>query len=150
MIPAMAQIAEEITITRKPAHVWAALADFGAISAWAPNVDHSCLMTEQREGRGAQRRIQTGRNTVLERVVEWEPGHTLAYEISGLPPVVRSVTNTWQLDQAGDATNVTLTSTVNTGPKPPQQVAAKVVGRVLAKASRQMLDGLKIHVEEQP
>lgn len=37
----------EVTCTRdiaaEPGAVWAALADFGAISGWASNVDHSCL-----------------------------------------------------------------------------------------------------------
>ena len=84
----------------------------------------------------------------LECVVEWEPGERLAYKIEGLPPVVRSVTNTWRLAGAGSATTVTLTSDVDTGPRPPQQAIARVVGKGLAKASRQMLDGLKAHLEE--
>jgi len=126
--------------------VWAVLADFGAISRWAPNVDHSCLTTEAGTGVGAVRRVQVGRNALLERVVEWEPGERISYEISGLPPVVRSVTSTWQLTGSASWTTVTLTNRVNTGPRPPQVVAARVVGRMLAKTSRQMLDGLQAHV----
>lgn len=144
----MVEIAEELRIARSPAEVWAVLADFGGISRWAPNVDHSCLVTEQGEGLGAVRRIQTGRNTVLERVVEWEPEHRLGYAIDGLPPVIRSVTNTWQLAGTGSATSVTLTSRVAAGPRPPHQLAAGVVGRVLARASRQMLHGLDRHLAE--
>lgn len=49
-----------------PARVWQVLAHFGAISAWAPNVDHSCLLTHQAGGVGAIRRIQTRRTTVGE------------------------------------------------------------------------------------
>ena len=143
----MAEVAEQTTINAVPADVWRVLADFGDISRWASNVDHSCLMTEQADGAGVVRRIQTGRNTVLERVVEWEPEQRLAYEIEGLPPAIRSVTNAWQLTPNGDYTVVTLTSTIKTGPKPPQKAAAKVVGRVLGKASVQMLAGLKTRVE---
>ena len=141
----------ETSIARSPAVVWATLADFGGIARWAPNVDHSCLTTESAGGEGAERRVQVGRNVLLERVVAWEPEHRLAYELHGLPPVVRSVTNTWTLAGSGDSTAVTLTSRIDAGPRPPQQVMARIVGRVLGKASRQMLAGLTAHVEkEQP
>jgi len=143
----MAEIVEESSIARSPAAVWAALADFGDISRWAPNVEHSCLTTGQAEGAGAVRRVQVGRNALLERVVEWEPGHRLSYAIEGMPPVVRSVTNTWQLDGSDGSTAVTLTTRIDTGPRPPQQVVARVFGRVLAKASREMLTGLKTSLE---
>lgn len=146
----MAVVVEELRIERSPDDVWVALADFGGISRWAPNVDHSCLTTEERAGVGTVRRVQVGRNALLERVVEWEPGQTLAYAIEGLPPVVRSVTNTWRLDGSGGSTTVTLTSRIDAGPRPPQKVAARVFGRVLAKASREMLTGLKAHLEEAP
>jgi len=147
----MADIVEEATIERSPAVVWDALADFGNIARWAPNVDHSCLTTELATGEGAVRRVQVGRNVLLERVVAWEPGRSLAYELHGLPSVVRSVTNTWTLAGDDDATAVTLTSRIDAGPRPPQQLVARVLGRVLGKASREMLTGLTAHVErEQP
>jgi carbon monoxide dehydrogenase subunit G len=127
--------------------VWEVLADFAAISSWAPNVDHSCLMSEQTEDVGTARRIQTGRTTLVETVTTWEPGATLAYSISGLPPVVRSVTNTWRIGASGNSTLVVLTTEIDTGPKPPQQVIAKLVGRRLAAASEQMIAGLTEHLE---
>lgn len=144
----MAEIVERSSIARPPAAVWAALADFGGIARWAPNVDHSCLATHRRDGVGAARRVQVGRNALLERVVEWKPDAMLSYSIEGLPPVLRSVINTWSLDGAGGSTTVTLTSRVDAGPRPPQQLVARLVGRVLAKASRDMLAGLKSHLEE--
>jgi len=126
--------------------VWAVLADFASISSWAPNVDHSCLMSEQTEGVGTVRRIQTDRSTIVETVESWEPGVTLTYRITGLPPVIKSVTNTWRLGASGDSTMVRLTTDIDTGPKPPQQMIAKVVGRRLAAASEQMIAGLTDHV----
>ena len=139
----MHEVAEALTVSQPTPDVWAALADFVAISRWASNVDHSCLTTEAAAGVGATRRIQSGRTTVLETVIEWEPERRLAYSITGLPPVIRSVTNTWRLDERGATTGLTLTSSIDTGPRPPQQVVARLVGRVLAKASRQMLGGLE-------
>jgi len=144
----VAEVVEVLSVERRPGEVWAVLAEFGKISRWAPNVDHSCLTTIAADGVGATRRIQTGRTTVLETVTAWEPDRRLEYTISGLPPVVRSVTNTWRLDDRGATTDVTLTSTIDAGPRPPQQLVARVVGRVLAKASRQMLTGLEQHLRE--
>ncbi|MGI9597420.1 MAG: SRPBCC family protein [Acidimicrobiales bacterium] len=146
----MAEIAGQIGVSCPPDMVWAVLADFDGISRWAPNVDHSCPATGQRAGVGAIRRVQVGRNALLERVIEWESGRHLAYSIEGLPPIVRSVTNVWQLEGSDGSTTVTLTSRIDAGPRPPQEVAARLFGRVLAKASREMLGGLKTHLEGVP
>lgn len=144
----MVEISEELSIARSANEVWAALAEFGRIARWAPNVDHSCLATTQAEGVGTVRRVQVGRNALLERVVEWEPGRRLGYAIEGLPPAVRSVTNTWQLDAMGSSTRVSLTSEVDAGSRPPQKLVARAAGRMLAKASDRMLHGLSRHLEE--
>lgn len=144
----MAEVAETIEIACAPADAWAVLADFGAIATWAPNVDHSCLTTAETGGVGAVRRVQVGRNALLERIVEWEAGEALAYELEGLPPIVRSATNRWTVTGAGETTTATLTSTVDAGSRPPQKAVALVVGRTLAKASREMLAGLKAHLED--
>jgi len=129
--------------------VWDVLADFGAISTWASNVDHSCLLVDPGVGDdldGVTRRIQTGRTVLVERIVDWSPPARLAYRIEGLPPVLRSVVNEWRLVPNPTAparrTSVTLISHVDAGPRPPQQVIARVVGRRLAAASDEMLDGL--------
>jgi carbon monoxide dehydrogenase subunit G len=134
------------TIAAPTSDVWAVLADFAAISRWAPNVDHSCLQSGQTEGIGMVRRIQSGRTTVVETVTDWEPGVSLGYAIAGLPPVVRSVTNTWHLVAAGDHTDVTLTTDVDAGPRPPHRAIATLIGRKLGMASEQMIAGLAEHI----
>ena len=128
---------------------WTVLADFGAISQWAPNVDHSCLMSDQASGLGAVRRIQAGRTTLVERVIEWEAGSALAYVIEGLPPIVRSVANRWTLEPTDHGVLVTLTAEVDAGPRPPQRLAARAIGRRLATTADQMLGGLDRHLVEQ-
>lgn len=145
----MVEVVEAVHIQQPASAVWTVLADFEAISSWAPNVDHSCLTTTAAAGVDATRRIQTGRTTVLETVTEWEPERTLAYSITGLPPVIRSVTNTWRLSDLGAATEVTLTTAIDAGPRPPQKVVARAVGRALANVSRQMLDGLAARTNAQ-
>jgi len=130
------------------AEVWDALADFGEIVRWAPNVDHSCLMSSQTSGVGTVRRIQAGRRTLVERVVEWVPGQQLGYVIEGLPGIVRSLQSTWHLDERGPRTVVSLTTAVDAGSRPPQRLIAKALARQLSKVSNQMLGGLDEHLKK--
>lgn len=137
-----ASVERSVGVAASPERVWALLSDFAAISRWAPNVDHSSLMTDQIDGVGAVRRIQTAGATVLEIVESWQPGVELSYRITGLPPVIKELTNTWQLEPESGGTRVTLTTNIDAGPRPPQQLVAKAVGRKLAEASDHMLSGL--------
>ena len=75
------------TIAAAAHEIWDVLADFGSISAWADNVDHSCILTHGPDGQpqGTTRRIQVGRNTLVERITEFDPPDALAYDIEGLP-----------------------------------------------------------------
>ncbi len=146
----MIAISRRRTIASTPQAVWDVLADFGTIVTWAENVDHSCLLRSEGSATaiGTTRRIQAGRNTIVERIVEVDAPHALAYDLEGFPPRVRHVRNRWTLVPAGDtATDVTLTSSVDLGPRPPQQLAARILGTVLAKQSDVMLAGLADHLE---
>ncbi len=143
----MATVERRAIIDATRHDVWSVLSDFGAISGWAPNVDHSCLLSEQAEGAGTTRRIQTDRSTIVETVQAWEADSTLSYSITGLPPVIRSVVNTWRLEADAEATRVTLTTEVDAGPRPPQQIVARLAAKRFASASDQMIAGLTRHIE---
>lgn len=151
----MIEIVRTTRIAATPAEVWSMLADFGAIAEWATNVDHSCLLSDQAGGEETSRRIQTGRTTLVERIQEWRPASEseqsarLAYRIEGLPPVVKSVINTWSVEAAGQGSTVSLTSRIDAGPRPPQQLVAKAIGRKLGQASDEMLAGLAFRAAAQ-
>ena len=94
-----------ITIERTrtiPAHltrVWDVLADFDRLADWADNADHTCWLDEPaRDGEmvGRARRVQAGRVVLVERITVWEPPARLAYDLGGLPPVVKSAVNEWR------------------------------------------------------
>lgn len=142
----MATVVKSTSVLASPDEVWAVLSDFAAISEWASNVDHSCLLSDQTEGVGTVRRIQTGRTTVVETVTRWEPGVALSYALTGLPTVIRSLTNTWTLEPLSDAittsTTVALTTEIDAGSRPPQKGIAKAIGRKLGQASDEMLVGI--------
>lgn len=130
----MVAVSNEITVAASPAEVWALLAAFDRLAEWAREIDHSCQLTERREGVGAQRRVQVKTNVMLERVTVWQPEETLAYEIVGLPNVVGTVVNEWTLRADGDHTRLALTAQVEPGPTMPmKKLPTKLVARLLAR-----------------
>lgn len=145
----MADIHRTRAIAARIGDIWETLADFGSISSWAGNVDHSCVLHSGPHGGavGTARRVQVGRDTLVERITEFDPPRTLAYDIEGLPRRLRRVANRWALRPAGDGTVVTLTSTVEIGPHPTQKLAEQVVCRFLARQSETMLAGLAHRLE---
>lgn len=146
----MADVSRDRVIDASPEDVWGTLVDYGAIGEWADNVEHSCILERSDDGMiGLARRVQVGRNALVERIVDHDPPRTLAYDIEGLPPRLRTVRNRWTVTPDGHGRSVvTLVSTVEIGPRPPQRLAERVVARVLARQSDVMLAGLAAHVEE--
>lgn len=143
----MAEAVRTCNVTSGPAVVWDVLADFGNLADWVSEIDHSELTTLETGGVGATRRVQRGRSVLLERVVDWEPGQSLAYEITGLPRIVRRAENRWHLDALGAGTEVTLTSIVDAGGRPPQELVATAVATAMGRVSRMLLAGLAAHLE---
>lgn len=146
----VAQISRVRTVAAPPGQVWEVLADFGALSSWAAGVDHSCLLEHGSDGiaTGTSRRVQVGRDTLVERITEVSPPTTLAYDIEGLPRRLRRVANRWSLaPAAADTTAVTLTTTVDIGVNPVAGVAERALCRFMARQSDRMLAGLAARLE---
>jgi hypothetical protein len=145
----VAEISRSRTITAPPQAIWDVLADFGSLSSWANNVDHSCILDHAPIGQvvGTSRRVQMGRNTLVERITEFEPLGALAYDIEGLPRRLRAIANRWTLLANADATQVTLTSSVDIGANPVARAAEWAICRGMAKESDSMLTGLARRME---
>jgi uncharacterized protein YndB with AHSA1/START domain len=145
----VAQISRSRTIAAPPRRVWDVLADFGRLSSWADNVDHSCLLEHGPDGPvvGTTRRVQVGRDTLVERITDIHAPDALAYDIEGLPRPVRRVVNRWALTPQNNATDVTLTTTVEIGANPLAGVAERALCRFMAKQSDTMLSGLAARLE---
>jgi carbon monoxide dehydrogenase subunit G len=145
----VADISRSRTIAAPPQTIWDVLADFGSLSEWADGADHSSILNQGPGGDavGTARRVQLGRITLVERLVEFDVPAALAYTIEGLPRRLRHVVNRWTLLPAGEATVVTLTSRVEIGDNPVARAAEWVVLRVMARQSDSMLDGLARRTE---
>lgn len=143
-------------VAAAPRAVWDVLADFGSISSWAGNVDHSCVLEHGVDGSplGMSRRVQVGRNTLVERITAFTPPGSngpsvLGYDIEGLPRRLRRLTNRWDVRPAGDGrTEVRVTSTVEIGDNLLARAVENVVCRAMAKQSKAMLTGLAHEVED--
>lgn len=149
----MADISRSRTVAARPQAVWEVLADFGALSSWADGViDHSCVLNHGPDGgpMGTTRRVQVGPHALVERITEFDPPATLAYDIEGLPTRLRRVGNRWTLRPLGAGTgqtSVALISTVEVGSGRPARMAEWVALRVLAKQSDALLAGLARRLE---
>jgi Polyketide cyclase / dehydrase and lipid transport len=139
----MAAIYRSRSVAAEPKEVWDVLADFGSISSWADNIDHSCILNHSSEHVGTTRRVQIGRNALVERITEFDPTWALAYDGEGLPKRVRRFNNRWTLRAAQNGTTVvTLTSTVEIGSGRMQTLAERAACRVQVRRSEVMLAGL--------
>ncbi|MCV7440633.1 SRPBCC family protein [Mycobacterium paraense] len=146
----MADIRRSRSVAARPEQIWDVLADFGSIASWAANVDHSCILFSGPDGAavGTARRVQVKRDALVERITEFDPPRALAYDIEGLPRLVRRVANRWTLAAGpGDSTTMGLTSTVEIGSRPDQTLAERVLCRFLARQSDVMLAGLATRLE---
>jgi ribosome-associated toxin RatA of RatAB toxin-antitoxin module len=145
----VADIDRSRTIAADPQSVWDVLADLGSISSWAANIDHSCILNHRDEAIGTTRRVQIGRNALVETITEFDSTRALAYDVDGLPKPVRRFNNRWSLRPvANGGTVVTLTSTVEIGSGPIRKLAEQAVCHVQVRQSDIMLAGLAHRLEK--
>lgn len=145
----MADIGRSRIVAAQPQEIWDVLADFGGLSSWADGIDHSCVLNRGPDGTpvGTSRRVQVGPNALVERITEFAPPTALAYDIEGLPKRLRKVANRWTLRPTGEATVVTLVSTVEVGTRRPARMAEWMALRLLTKQSDKLLAGLARRLE---
>lgn len=137
------------TIAAEAQAIWDVLADFGAISSWADIAEHSCLLSPaaQGVGVGTARRVQVGRDALVERITDFDPPHTLAYDVQGFPRQLRRLNNRWTLSPTTGGTVVTLTTTIEIGQNRLQRLAESALTRFLIKQLDTMLTGLARRME---
>lgn len=144
----VSDISRSRTIAAPQQAIWDVLADFGSLSSWADDIDHSCILRHGAGGPlGTTRRVQVGRNTFVENIIDFDPPITLAYRIEGLPTRVRAAANRWTLTPKGAATVVTLTSTLDVDAGPLSSAVEWLACRGMARQSDRFLAGLAHRLE---
>ncbi|MGE0215242.1 SRPBCC family protein [Mycolicibacterium sp.] len=146
------EVSRTRTLAADPAAVWATLADFGALAAWADDVDHCCLINGDTHADrvGLARRVQIGRDTVVETIVDFAAPRTLAYRITGVPAGF-SVSNRWTVQPRTDGTTaVTLTSTIRMSAALLRPLGERAFARLMARRVESLLDSLTTATEGKP
>lgn len=147
----MTTIERSIAIDAPSAAVWSALADFGGISAWNPNVKTSRLTSAGDVGVGITRECQlTPMGTVQERVTEWVAGESMTieiYEFKNVPGMRQGVAKLRVEPLGGQSVvHMHMRYSVGLGPIGAGMNAA-VMKRQFGSSIAKLLAGLKVHVE---
>ena len=146
----MPEITRQVKINAPREKTWEILADWGAVSNWAPTITESHTTTEAKRGVGSIRSCDhTQMGNIEEEIVAWEEGTSLSYDvIKGLPMPMKSLNNTWSISAEGDGSVVTLTMDfgMKFGPLG-ALMAALAVRRMMNKEMGLTLAGLKQYVE---
>ncbi|MGI9597218.1 MAG: SRPBCC family protein [Acidimicrobiales bacterium] len=147
----MTTLTRNVTIDGPVEKVWPALADFGGISTWNPNVKLSHLTSTEQAGEGITRECQlVPIGTVQERVTEWVEGRMLTVEIFEFKnvPAMRSAVAVFDLEPNGSQTNATMQLTYEVGlGAVGAGMNSMMMKRQFAKAVTGLLAGLKHYVE---
>ena len=129
---------ESITIGAPREHVWKILADLDGVTAWFAPLTAS---RTEGTGKGAARALTFADGLKLvETITAWEPGKTLAYDVSGMEPIAPR--STWSLEDAGQGTKVGYRMYIAGPPDAAKEGAAK-----LRPVIQLILASLKHHVE---
>jgi hypothetical protein len=157
----VAEVHRARTLAAEPQAIWDVLADFGAISEWVDCIDHSCLLEHGASDTfrapeqefsdvaaiGSSRRVQIGRETLVERVTEFAPRRALGYDVQGLPGALGRVHVRWELVSEGRSTQVTLTNTVDIGRNPLQRISGFLLCHAMARKFDALLAALAKRIE---
>lgn len=147
----MTSINREVTVNAPAEEVWAALADFGNVATWNPNVKKSFLTSNQTQGEGISRECQlVPMGTVQEQVTSWVEGESMTIEISEFKnvPAMRAGGADIHIRARGDQTDVHLELSYEVGlGAVGAGMNSMMLKRQFSKAATGLLAGLKHHVE---
>ena len=146
----MAHFSNQIRINATKEEVWEVLADFGGIYRWNPGVRHSYSTSESNHGLLATRHCELlkGDDYLDENILEWRDGESFKVNIYETNlPLHRNVVE-FSIESDGGGTIVTVA---------PEYVLKFgllgrlmnqiVVGRKFKEGMKDLLAGLKYHIE---
>lgn len=97
-----------VRIKAPPAKVWAVLAKLDALQEYDPCIAKSQVVSSAKEGLGATRQCDlTPSGSYKERVAEWNPHHSLAFELVECTFPVTKLRHRYTLTPDGAGTLVT-------------------------------------------
>lgn len=102
------RVLKEYTLIKAPRRaVWAALADFGNVHAWAPNMKWCQLNGQRSSGVGTRRRMRHAWGFVFDEVVtDWQEGEGFSFNVLSAPFPMTRVQESWIIDGDDEITRV--------------------------------------------
>ncbi len=145
----MPKLVRQVPINASKEKVWEVLADFSGAANWAPTISESRSTTEANGGVGAERTCKHEKmGNVEERIVAWEDGRSLSYDvIKGLPFPMKSMNVTWTVNAAGDNAIVSAAMDFRMGLGPFGVLPALMARLPMRKEIQVNLAGLKQYIE---
>jgi len=146
----MRELTEQVEILAPSHVVWAALADFGGVSDWAPYMRTSHLIGDIKSGVGTRRGMRHAWGFRFEEAVtEWNEGDGYSFDVFRAPFPMKNVHESWKAGH--DNGFSTVTTRVNYGMKLGfigSMIDWLLVRFVVQREMRAGLRGLKQHLEQ--
>lgn len=145
----MRTLTDSVLIQAPIENVWAALADFGDVAAWAPYMRVSHLLGDQATGVGTRRAMQHELGFRFEeRVTEWTEGEGIAFDVLKAPWPMINVAESWRIEAVDNDVQVTtrVEYDMKLGPAG-RLLDAALVRFIVLREMRSGVLGLKAHVE---
>lgn len=145
----MRALTQAIKINASQQRVWEALADFGAVSDWAPYMKSSHLIGETRSAEGMRRgMLHSWGFRFEETITAWNNGEGFSFDVDQAPFPMKEVRESWRIGQQDGLS--TVTTSVTYGMKlglVGTLLDWLLVRFVVQREMRAGLNGLKEHLE---
>lgn len=148
----MRLLEERVEINANAEQVWAALADFGDVAAWAPYMRKSHLIGDKQSGIGMRRGMRHAWGFRFEEeVTQWHEGMGFAFDVLKAPFPMKDVKEVWVLAPEDGRTAVETQVRYGTHLGLLGSIADWLLVRfVVRREMRAGLRGLKEYAERQP
>ena len=146
----MTTLYNRITVNASVDELWIVLSDLEALDKYDPTVKTSTIISSQRTGLNAKRKVlmRDGKNWFEEKVTEFEPGRSLCYQLTDCSFPIEGLRHSYRFKPTPSGTEVeqVMEYTVKFG------LLGRLLDRMMIRKQtsagiQKFFAGLKAHVE---
>lgn len=147
----MTVLENSIAIDATVDQVWTILSTIDALDRYDPGVKSSQIVSNIKTGVGSARKCELPKGWFEERVTEWKPGESLAFELYACSLPVRQLNHQYAFERNGTGTIVRqrMEYALKMGPIG-ALMDALIVRKKWDAGVKGFLSGLKVYAESQP
>lgn len=146
----MTTLYNRITVNASADELWKVLADPEELEKYDPTVKSATLISAQRTGPGAARKVimRDGKNWFEEKITEYEPGRSLCYQLTDCSFPIKGLRHSYRFKPTPSGTEVeqVMEYTVKFGLLG-QLLDRMMIRKQTSAGIRKFFAGLKAHVE---